>query len=98
MSKVRESGLPEKVSIVMGIISLCFTIYFSKNELFHVIFVSITFVCFAAYFILKNSLQIADIQEELSQSNAKVSKMEESLNIYERLFKLEKEVFKNAKK
>lgn len=98
MSEPREQRLPEKASILIGIISLGLTIYFSKNELFQVIFVSIAFVGFATYFILKNSLQIKDMQKALSQNNDKMKKMEESLNIYERLLKLEKEVFKNAKK
>ena len=98
MSESREQQLPEKLSILIGIISLGLTIYFSKNELFQVIFVSIAFVGFATYFILKNSLQIEELQKALNQSNDKVNKMEESLNIYERLLKLEKEVFKNAKK
>lgn len=98
MSESREQRLSEKISIAVGILSLGLTIYFSRNELFQIIFVSATFGSFAAYFILKNSLEIEDLQEALSKSNDKVNKMEESLNIYERLLKLEKEVFKNAKK
>ena len=98
MKETPERRLPEKISLAVGIISLGLTIYFSRNELFQVIFVSATFVSFAAYFILQNTLQIKSVQEAVEQALERIKKMEESLNVYERLLKLEKEVFKNAKK
>lgn len=98
MNEWGEGRLPEKVSIVVGIVSLALTIYFSKNEPLQIIFVSATFVSFAAYFILQNTLQIKDLQESLAKTTEQMKKMEESLNIYERLLKLEREVFKNVKK
>lgn len=98
MNDTREGGLPEKVSIVVGIISLALTIYFSKNELFQVVFVSTTLVSFAAYFIMQNSVQIKDLKELLHKNDQRTTKIEESLNIHERLLKLEREVFKNVKK
>lgn len=98
MNEGGEGRLPEKVSIVVGIVSLALTIYFSKNEPLQILFVSATFVSFAAYFILQNTLQIKDLQESLAKTTEQMKKMEESLNIYERLLKLEREVFKNVKK
>ncbi len=98
MSESRPKRLPEKISIAVGILSLALTIYFSQNEQFQIIFVSATFVSFAAYFILQNTLQIADLQQVLDQTNEQMNRMKESLNVYERLLRLEKEVFKNGKK
>ncbi len=97
MSESR-SKLTERISLIFGFISLALTIYFSKNELFQIIFVAATVIFFIAYFILQNSLQIKELQEAVDTIDDRMKKMEESLNIYERLLKLEKEVFKNVKK
>lgn len=93
-----ESKLLERISISIGFISLALTIYFSKDELFQMIFISAAVIFFVAYFILRNSLLVKNLQVTVNNIDAKMKKMEESLNIYERLLKLEKEVFKNAKK
>ena len=93
-----ESKLLERISLTFGFISLALTIYFSKNELFQIIFVAAAVIFFIAYFILQNSLQVKDLQETVGNMDERMKKMEESLNVYERLLKLEKEVFKNAKR
>lgn len=93
-----RSKLVERISLFFAFISLALTIYFSKNELFQIIFVAATVIFFMAYFILQNYLQVQDLQETVEGLDGRMKKMEESLNIYERLLKLEKEVFKNAKK
>jgi len=98
MTNFREQKLQEKISFFLGIVSLIFTIYFSAQPLFQVVFGITTLIFIVAYFILQNKSQIADIQESLTEMNSKIKKMEESLNIYERLTKLEKEVFKHDKR
>ena len=97
MSELKPKLL-ERISLSFGFISLALTIYFSKNELFQIIFVAAAVIFFIAYFILQNSLQVKDLQETVGNIDERMKKMEESLNIYERLLKLEKEVFKNAKR
>ena len=97
MSELKPKLL-ESISLSFGFISLALTIYFSKNELFQIIFVAAAVIFFIAYFILQNSLQVKDLQETVGNMDERMKKMEESLNVYERLLKLEKEVFKNAKK
>ncbi len=95
---MNESRLLERISISIGFISLALTIYFSKNELFQITFVAAAVIFFVAYFILRNSLLVKELQVTVNDVDAKMKKMEESLNIYERLLKLEKEVFKNVRK
>ena len=97
MSELKPKLL-ERISLSFGFISLALTIYFSKNELFQIIFVAAAVIFFIAYFILQNSLQVKDLQETVGNIDERMKKMEESLNIYERLLKLEKEVFQHAKK
>ncbi len=93
-----QAKLLERISISIGFISLALTIYFSKNELFQITFVAAAVIFFVAYFILRNSLLVKELQVTVNDVDAKMKKMEEALNIYERLLKLEKEVFKNARK
>lgn len=93
-----EGKLVEKISIAFGIISIALTIYFSGNELLQIVFVAAATISFSAFYILRNSLEIRSTGETVSGIDDRLRKMEESLNIYERLLKLEREVFKNAKK
>tara|TARA_Y100000034_G_C6694481_1_gene305960 strand:- start:40 stop:321 length:282 start_codon:yes stop_codon:yes gene_type:complete len=84
----------ERISLALALISLFLTIYFSKNEFFQIIFVS-AFVTFSlAYFIFRNSILIRANKEQVRDFNQRLTKIENSLEIYNRLNKLEKEVFK----
>lgn len=98
MTNQRQQKLPETISLLLGIISLLFTIYFSAQILFQIIFGVTTLIFAIAYFILQNKLQITNLQDTVSEMEERIRKMEESLSIYERLLKLEKEVFQHAKK
>lgn len=77
-----RSKLLERISIGFGFISLALIIYFSKNELFLIIFVSAAVIFFSTYFILQNSLKVNDLQETVDNIDKKMKKMEENFNIY----------------
>lgn len=90
-----KMNLSEKISLWLALISIFLTIYFSKNEIFQLIFVSAFVIFSAAYFILRNSILIKENKEKVEEFEKRLTNLEKSLNIYERLNKLEKEVFKN---
>ncbi|MBI2152002.1 hypothetical protein HYU21_04710 [Candidatus Woesearchaeota archaeon] len=98
MNDQRQQKLPETISLLLGIASLVLTIYFSTQLIFQIIFGVATIIFAIAYFILQNKLQIADLEDSTVEIEERMKKMEESLNVYERLLKLEKEVFTHVKK
>lgn len=88
------NSLLEKMSIGLAIISLFLTIYFSKDKALQLIFIVFFILCLIFYFIYQNKLALQSSLTSVADFNIKLKNIEEKLDVYERLNKLEREVFK----
>lgn len=89
------NSLLEKTSLGLAVISLFLTIYFSKDKIFQLIFIVLFGLFLIFYFIYKNALAVKKSAHLINQFNLRIENIEKKLDIYERLNKPEKEVFKN---
>ncbi len=94
MAEINHTQTVERLSLGLAVISLALTIYFSGDKSLQVIF-SVLFILFLIfYFIYKNTLATKQNTGLAHDFNMRLQSMEKKLDIYRRLDRLEKEVFK----